>query len=213
MFERLDAHARNVFVVAQHQARDLGHNYVGTEHVLLALARAGGATADLLANQGCGPEAIRAEIVSLLGPGRSPSRQPDELLASIGVDLGEVRRRVEATFGPEAISHAAMRTRRRRRRWPVIHRWWPGCDQGTPCNSALLDRRRFGFAPRLKAVLEIATKAAAPTPVSPAHLLLGILDEGKGVACQILARRSIDIAGLGAAARAAASRADRDESD
>ena len=37
MFERFTQEAREVVVLAQEEARALGHNYIGTEHLLLAL--------------------------------------------------------------------------------------------------------------------------------------------------------------------------------
>jgi ATP-dependent Clp protease ATP-binding subunit ClpA len=40
MFERLTDTARHVVVQAQHDARRLGHNYIGCEHLLLAAAAA-----------------------------------------------------------------------------------------------------------------------------------------------------------------------------
>ena len=40
MFDSLDPAAREIFVQAQRQARELNHHYLGTEHVLLALALA-----------------------------------------------------------------------------------------------------------------------------------------------------------------------------
>ena len=39
MFERFTNQARGVVIGAQHEARDLHHNYIGTEHLLLALLR------------------------------------------------------------------------------------------------------------------------------------------------------------------------------
>jgi ATP-dependent Clp protease ATP-binding subunit ClpC len=39
VFERFTERARQVVVVAQDEARDLGHGYIGTEHLLLALLR------------------------------------------------------------------------------------------------------------------------------------------------------------------------------
>ena len=65
MFEHLDPDARRIFELAQHEASDLRHNYIGTEHLLVALAIHAGATARLLAGQGCGPDEIRGEIVSI----------------------------------------------------------------------------------------------------------------------------------------------------
>ena len=37
MFERFTNKARHVVVLAQEEARKLGHSYIGTEHVLLGL--------------------------------------------------------------------------------------------------------------------------------------------------------------------------------
>ncbi len=37
MFERFTESARSVIVRAQHEADGLGHNYLGTEHLLLGL--------------------------------------------------------------------------------------------------------------------------------------------------------------------------------
>ena len=39
MFERFTDRARRVVVLAQEEARMLNHNYIGTEHILLALIR------------------------------------------------------------------------------------------------------------------------------------------------------------------------------
>jgi ClpA/ClpB-like protein len=39
VFERFDGDARQAVVLAQGEARALGHNYIGTEHVLLGIAR------------------------------------------------------------------------------------------------------------------------------------------------------------------------------
>jgi ATP-dependent Clp protease ATP-binding subunit ClpA len=200
MFDRLDPAARDVLDQALRQARELDHRYLGTEHVLLGLAVAGGPVADLLAERGCGAADIRAEILDYIGEG-APQQRPDELLAGLGIDLAEVRRRAEATFGSDAVAEAALRTRPRRRHLPVIHRWWPGCDRGTPCYSALLGTGWLGFAPRLKRVLDDAQTTAAPAQVSPQHLLVAILDEGNGVACRILVHRGVDLPDLLDAAR------------
>ena len=45
MFERFTDRARRVIVLAQQEARLLGHGYIGTEHLLLGLLADGGGTA------------------------------------------------------------------------------------------------------------------------------------------------------------------------
>ena len=41
MFERFSGQARHVVVSAQEEARELDHNYIGTEHLLLGLLTLG----------------------------------------------------------------------------------------------------------------------------------------------------------------------------
>jgi ATP-dependent Clp protease ATP-binding subunit ClpC len=41
MFERFTNQSRRVVVLAQEEARRLGHNYIGTEHLLLGLLHEG----------------------------------------------------------------------------------------------------------------------------------------------------------------------------
>jgi hypothetical protein len=161
VFERLDEHSRRAMDVAEREARALDHNYLGTEHLVLGLASEDEAVAALLVDRGCGADDIRREILTLIGRGHPAAGRQDALLASLGIDLGEVRQRVEATFGHDATSRVASQTRPQRRWWPG-QRSWPGCRDGTPQTSALLDMRSVGLAPRVKKVLDIAAKAALP---------------------------------------------------
>ncbi len=53
MFERFTDRARRVIVLAQEEARQLNHNYVGTEHILLGLIREGdGVAVQVLVRRG-----------------------------------------------------------------------------------------------------------------------------------------------------------------
>jgi len=73
MFEKFTDRARQVVVLAQEEARLLQHNYIGTEHVLLAVADVGdGPAAETLAALGLTPDAIRAEIETTIGRGAEP---------------------------------------------------------------------------------------------------------------------------------------------
>src|SRR2546430_17192672 len=70
MFERFTVGARQVIVLAQDEARTLGHDWIGTEHVLLGLLREGdGVAALVLTDLGVGSEdKVRARVVELIGP-------------------------------------------------------------------------------------------------------------------------------------------------
>jgi ATP-dependent Clp protease ATP-binding subunit ClpC len=62
--------AKKVIEYAMEEARNLGHNYVGTEHILLGLLREQeGVAAQVLMNLGLKLEDVREEVLSLLGHG------------------------------------------------------------------------------------------------------------------------------------------------
>ena len=65
MFERFTDTARSVLVQAQKDARRIGHNYIGCEHLLLAAARVGEPAAAVLRDQGVTPERVESQIVRL----------------------------------------------------------------------------------------------------------------------------------------------------
>jgi hypothetical protein len=122
MLERFTDNARNVLARAQNEARRLGHDYIGCEHLLLAAAAADEPAAAVLRDQGVTPGRVEAEILRVIGrgAGADPLRGVDvDALAAIGIDLDVVRARIEAAFGPDALARAAAarnRTARRGRR-------------------------------------------------------------------------------------------------
>jgi hypothetical protein len=70
MFQRFTHRARSAVKLAQEAARDLGHDRIGTEHVLLGLLMEGeGIAARALAAVGVEQEAVRAQVVELVGSG------------------------------------------------------------------------------------------------------------------------------------------------
>jgi hypothetical protein len=73
MFERFTDRARRVVVLAQEEARLLNHGYIGTEHLLLGLIHeAEGVAALALEALGIRLEAVRAEVVEIIGQGSEP---------------------------------------------------------------------------------------------------------------------------------------------
>ncbi|KKN70604.1 hypothetical protein LCGC14_0428770 [marine sediment metagenome] len=61
---------KRVLTYAMEESRDLGHKYVGTEHLLLGLLReSGGIAGLLLINLGLELENVRQEVLNLLGTG------------------------------------------------------------------------------------------------------------------------------------------------
>jgi ATP-dependent Clp protease ATP-binding subunit ClpC len=70
VFERFTERARQVVVLAQDEARDLKHNYIGTEHLLLGLLREEeGVAARVLESLDVTVEEVRTQVLRIVGPG------------------------------------------------------------------------------------------------------------------------------------------------
>ncbi len=64
--------SKKVLELALREALQLGHNYIGTEHILLGLVRESeGVAARVLSNLDVDPDKVRREVVRMLGGGRS----------------------------------------------------------------------------------------------------------------------------------------------
>jgi ATP-dependent Clp protease ATP-binding subunit ClpA len=102
MFERFTSEARAATTNASEEARALGHPAVGAGHLLLGVAVGPGRAAATLRAAGATPDALRAALAEeVVVPA---TRRPDpEALRSLGIELDEVRRRVEDAFGPGAL--------------------------------------------------------------------------------------------------------------
>src|SRR5437867_7530388 len=75
MFERFTERARQVVVLAQDEARELKHNYIGTEHLLLGLLRGKeGIAARVLNSLQITLDEVRAQVARIVGPGDEPIR-------------------------------------------------------------------------------------------------------------------------------------------
>ncbi|MFE4835820.1 Clp protease N-terminal domain-containing protein [Arthrobacter sp. NPDC056691] len=72
MFERFTADARRTVVLAQEEARMLHHDFVGTEHLLLALTLDHGAAGQALNGLGVTHDVARGHILEAMGEGISP---------------------------------------------------------------------------------------------------------------------------------------------
>jgi ATP-dependent Clp protease ATP-binding subunit ClpC len=72
VFERFTERARQVVVLAQDESRTLGHDYIGTEHLLLGLLREQeGLAARVLESLDLTIEKVRAQVVIIVGLGET----------------------------------------------------------------------------------------------------------------------------------------------
>lgn len=69
MFERFDDEARRTVVIAQEEARELAHEHVGTEHILLALLSGDTTAAAALGDAGVEASLVEEEVRRLAGVG------------------------------------------------------------------------------------------------------------------------------------------------
>ncbi len=77
MYQRFTEKAERAIGFSQQAAVDLGHNYVGTEHILLGLVKEGtGVAARVLQGQGITEDKILKEIEELIGKGDAEGAQP-----------------------------------------------------------------------------------------------------------------------------------------
>jgi ATP-dependent Clp protease ATP-binding subunit ClpA len=153
---------RPLLAAARAEAEQARHGYVGLEHLLLALTGPEApATAELLRAHGIDTKRARDAVWLVVGSGRGDGPRFDSatLLATLGIDLDNIRRHVQAEFGPDAI-HQLYTS-------PV---GWNLRPRGPLCD--------LGLSPQLKRVLDQALGHcwdAAPTHIHE-RLLLHALD-------------------------------------
>jgi ATP-dependent Clp protease ATP-binding subunit ClpC len=138
VYERFTERARKVMQLANQEARRFNHEYIGTEHILLALVKEGSLT------QVC--SGVAATV-----------------LGHFDIDLRKVRREVEKIVqsGPDVIMTG-----------------------------------RMPQTPRAKKVIEYAIEEARQLnlrAVGTGTLLLGLLREQEGVACQVLMNLGLEL--------------------
>ena len=99
----LTPRAKRVIELAVEEARRLGHNYIGTEHLLLGLVREGeGIAAGVLESLGVNLDKVRAQVVQVVSHGATETQQRSgkktsktPLMDQMGVDLTAAARRDE----------------------------------------------------------------------------------------------------------------------
>ena len=127
--------AKKVIELSMDEARNLGHNYIGTEHLLLGLIREGdGVASQVLVNMGLDLKSVRDEVLNLLGssvPGytaasaeaKRKKKTKTPALDSFGRDLTEMAKQdeLDPVIGREKeIQRVVQILARRKKNNPVL---------------------------------------------------------------------------------------------
>jgi ATP-dependent Clp protease ATP-binding subunit ClpA len=169
MFERFTDRARKVVVAARDQAIGQGDDQIRPVHMLYGLAATDGVASRALTALGVDAAAVEREIgrtrpagLGAQGALGAPQARPRdegaddaEALAAIGIDLEEIRRKIEDSFGPGALERVPLT--------PSGPLNWTG---RLPMN----DQAKMSLAAALKEV-----RALHHNYIGTEHVLLGLL--------------------------------------
>jgi ATP-dependent Clp protease ATP-binding subunit ClpC len=182
MFERFTDQARQVVVLAQEEARLMRHGHIGTEHLLVGLARVGDDVATpMLADHGLTPEKTRAEVVAIIGVGNvEPGGQLPFTPAAH--DALEATLRESLELGHDRVEPAHLLLGVLRQRDSVARRVLAGAGAHPTESREEVERR-----------LAETTGETLPrrSPLADGELLLQILERGGAVAAW-LRERGVD---------------------
>jgi hypothetical protein len=184
---RLTADARAIHSAAFDHAIRMGHPYMGSEHVLLALAGADHPAPAVLRAHGVTTGRVEEQIIRLWGGGVFGDLDP-KLLAAIGIDVDAVRVRTVDAFGPMALRRAAVAQRAsqaRRRRGHGVARWDPRRrGPGAHRDGVFLPAGPGAFQSLHYA--RLAEQERHDSQIGVGHFALGVLSVTEGLAPSIL---------------------------
>jgi ATP-dependent Clp protease ATP-binding subunit ClpA len=105
VFERFTELAKRAIVASQDAALSLGHDFIGTEHLLLGLVATAGTAGEVLRQHGVELARARDKTTQLLEAAGVPAtggQAARDALSRIGIDVSAIERRADDTFGPGA---------------------------------------------------------------------------------------------------------------
>ncbi|GAA3286306.1 peptidase [Dactylosporangium vinaceum] len=163
MFERFDELAKRAVVAAQDAALSMGHDGIGTGHLLLGLTQTAGPAGEALRAHGVELRQARtttAQALEEAGVEATGGRPARDALASIGIDVAEIQRRADDNFGQGAFQFPRPRFSRRAL---------------NALELALHEADGLGRR-----------------DIDTGHLLLGLLDQSDSVAMRVLDTLGVD---------------------
>jgi ATP-dependent Clp protease ATP-binding subunit ClpC len=182
MFERFTEKARHVVVLAQEEARLMRHGHIGTEHLLVALARVEDDVATpLLTGHGLTGEQARAEVVAIEGVGNAEAGGQLPFTPAAHDALGATLRE-SLELGHDRVEPAHLLLGVLRQRDGVARRVLAGAGAHPPeARAEVIERlRQVGLGPQ-----------EPRAPQADGELLLQILERDGAVAAW-LRERGVD---------------------
>jgi ATP-dependent Clp protease ATP-binding subunit ClpC len=167
VFDQFTELARRAIVASEAAALSLGHDFIGTGHLLLGLATTAGTASEVLRQHGVELSRARDETVRQLTAAGIPATggQPaKDALSLIGIDVSEIQRRADDTFGPGTF------------RFP---------------RPAFSPRAKTALELTLREARELGHER-----IDTEDMLLGLLAEGEGTARHVLSALNVDPATL-----------------
>src|ERR1700683_2039355 len=162
MFERFTDKARQGVILAKGKATERGDDQIRPVHMLYGLAAADGVAARVLTAVGVDAAAGARELgrargapPGALASGNETDGGDAEALAAIGIDLDEIKRKIEDSFGPGALERVPLTPR-----GPLN---WTG-------RLPLNDQAKLSLALSLR-----EARALHHNYIGTEHLLLGLL--------------------------------------
>jgi len=207
MFERFSGQARHVVVSAQEEARELDHNYIGTEHLLLGLL----VTSDSLASAslialGYTLDGARASVEAMVGRGKASSRGhipfTPRAKKVLELSLREALQLKHNHIGTEHILLGLVREGEGRAA-QILATKHPldrvRADVLARVESPGASEAHAGSrTPAAHEVLVLAAELAGDTPVGSHHILEAILQQPDSAAAKVLTDAGVDVDQLAA---------------
>jgi len=167
VYDRFTELTKRAMAGARDAATALGHDFIGSEHLLLGLAQTAGVASEALRAHGVELGQLRDETVRQLAADGAPATRGQaakDALSSLGIDLAGIRRRAGENFGPDAFKY--------------------------PRPAFSLQAKRAVQA-SLQQAIELGQQR-----IDTEHLLLGVLAEEDGAPVRVLATLGVDAEAL-----------------
>jgi ATP-dependent Clp protease ATP-binding subunit ClpA len=157
--------AKKTLELSLREALGLGHNYIGTEHILLGLIREGdGVAAQIMRDHADLRDMRLAVLDAIPGAGASPADDPGESAEETNAVLRWLRSRLSRQTATA--------------RFPDVPAATATGGRGTPAAEAALQQ---------------AARLAGSRPIGSHHLLLAALDDADSAASWALASLGVDL--------------------